>query len=90
MVEYKIMVNSEKYIVKPSSSPNKKYDVFKDNKKILSFGARDYQHYYDKLGHYSNLNHHNEQRRDNYRKRHQHTNINNVNSPAYWALRILW
>lgn len=53
-----------------STRKNKKYDVFdEDWKYLFSFGDKRYQHYKDKLGHYEDLNHNDEQRRNDYLKR---------------------
>ena len=52
-----------------SKHKNKKYDVYKDNKYLTSFGSKIHQHYYDKIGNYSNLNHLDDKRRTNYYKR---------------------
>jgi hypothetical protein len=57
------------YSFKVSTKKNKKYDVYKNGKYLLSFGSIINQQYYDKLGHYSNLNHLDQVRRDNYYKR---------------------
>ena len=55
---------------KPSTRKNKKYDAFHKGEYITSFGDKRYQHYFDKLGYYSYLNHYDEKRRANYYKRH--------------------
>ena len=57
------------YSFKVSTRKNKKYDVYKNNKYLLSFGSKINQHYYDKIGFYKNLNHLDNKRRDNYCKR---------------------
>ena len=57
------------YIFKVSTRKNKKYDDYKNGKYLLSFGSKNNFHYYDKLGNYSNLNHLDQVRRDNYYKR---------------------
>ena len=57
------------YSFKVSIRKNKKYDVYKDNKYLLSFGSKINQQYYDKIGFYKNLNHLDNKRRDNYYKR---------------------
>jgi hypothetical protein len=58
------------YLIKPSVKKNKKYDVFKKNKYVLSFGDNRYQQFFDKIGHYKNLNHNDNKRKDLYYKRH--------------------
>jgi hypothetical protein len=88
MVEYNLGNN---WIVKPSTRKNKKYDVFKDGKYILSFGDKRYQHYFDKLGYYSNLNHLNKKRRDNYRRRAEGIgNLDNPYSANFFSFHFLW
>ena len=77
-------------IIAPSIKPFKKYDVYFKNKYVCSYGDIRYFHYYDKIGYYSNLNHYNEQRRINYRKRHMSDHINDPNFPGYWSYHYLW
>ena len=76
------------YSFKVSTRKNKKYDVFKDNKYLTSFGDKRYEHYYDKIGHYSNLNHLDKVRRDNYYKRFGKTS--KFESPKYFSHNYLW
>lgn len=57
------------YKFQVSTRKNKKYDVYKNNKYLLSFGSKSHQQYFDKLGYYSHLNHNDKTRRDNYYKR---------------------
>ena len=57
------------YTFKVSKKQNKKYDVYKNNKYLLSFGDTRYSQYFDKLGHYSHLNHQDKTRLDRYYKR---------------------
>ena len=45
------------YVFKPSTRKNKKYDVYKNDKYLISFGSSLNKHYFDKIGFYSNLNH---------------------------------
>lgn len=89
-----IAINNKIYTVAaPSTTANKKYDVFYDNKKILSFGDINYQHYRDRIGYYKNLNHLNLNRRKSYRARHQY-DIGFVNKdpkyPGFWSMKFLW
>lgn len=51
------------YRIEVSTRKNKKYDVYKNNKYLLSFGDSRYSQYFDKLGHYSYLDHNDEKRR---------------------------
>lgn len=59
--------------VAPSKRKNKKYDVFINSKYITSFGDTRFQQYYDRIGHYANLNHNSEKRRQLYYARHGKT-----------------
>ncbi len=78
-------------IVAPSRRHNKKYDVYdKSNNYVTSFGDIRYQHYNDKIGYYSNLNHNDSARRQRYRDRHMSDNITNPNYAGYWAYNYLW
>ena len=58
------------YTFKKSKRQNKKYDAYKHGKYIVSFGDNRYEHYFDKIGVYSNKNHNDKKRRDLYYKRH--------------------
>ena len=78
-----------------------KYSVYvKDeegNRKLIHFGNKNYQHYRDKLGHYSYLNHLDEKRRKSFLARSkgirnskgQFTYMNK-NSKNFWSRNILW
>jgi len=59
------------YRFKISVKRNKKYDVYKNGKYLVSFGDRNYQHYKDKtpLKAWSVLDHNDKKRRDNYYSR---------------------
>jgi len=78
------------YKIYVSTRKNKKYDVYLNDKYLLSFGDKRYQHYYDKFLFYSHLNHLNEYRRKLYRERHKNDYINNPNKPGFWAYNYLW
>jgi len=78
------------YTIKVSTRKNKKYDVYKDDKYITSFGDKRYQHYKDLIGYYSNLDHNDKIRRDNYRKRHKNDYLDDKNKAGYWAYYYLW
>jgi hypothetical protein len=73
-----------------SKHKNKKYDVYKDNKYLVSFGDNRYQHYEDKtpLKYYSNLNHLDNKRRTNYYKRFGKTA--KFESAKWFSHRFLW
>ena len=80
-----------------------KYSVYvkdarnKCGKKLIHFGHIDYQHYYDKGNHYTQLNHMDTTRRKNYRsrargitnKKGQHT-YKLKDTKNYWAYHYLW
>jgi hypothetical protein len=71
---------------------NKKYDAYTlDGEYITSFGALNYQHYRDdKIGYYKDLSHNDKIRRDRYRKRHMHDNLDNPYSAGYLSMYYLW
>ena len=67
----------------------KKYDAYDaDDKYICSFGDVRYQHYFDRIGLYSNLNHLDTSRKKLYFKRHNHSY--NKYSPDWFSKFILW
>ena len=55
--------------IRISTRKNKKYDVYKNNKFLVSFGDKRYAQYHDQLGVYSHLDHNDSKRRENYYKR---------------------
>ena len=66
--------------VKPSTHKDKKLDVFKNNKKVASIGAKGYDDY---------TKHKDDKRRANYKSRHnKYRHIKNT--PSYFASKILW
>jgi hypothetical protein len=71
--------------IKPSQNKNKKIDVFKNNIKIASIGAKGYADYptWIKLKgkEYANV------RRRLYKKRHS---LDRKSGNGYWADKILW
>lgn len=78
------------YTVKVSTRKNKKYDVYKDDKYITSFGDKRYQHYKDLIGYYKDLDHNDKKRRELYRLRHRNDNIDDPNYAGFWAWNYLW
>jgi transglutaminase-like putative cysteine protease len=78
------------YSITPSTRKHKKYDVYKGDKYITSFGDVRYEHYYDKFGTYSNLDHLDPDRRRLYRQRHANDNIYDPNYAGYWSWKYLW
>ena len=76
------------YVFKPSTRKNKKYDVYKNDKYLISFGSSLNKHYFDKIGYYSNLNHLDKKRRDNYYKRFGKDAT--FESAKYFSHKYLW
>lgn len=70
-----------------------------ENKKIQSvkFGDRRYEHYFDRIGLWSELNHNDHKRRAAYRKRHAGILLKDGTpaytvpyTPAYFSYYLLW
>lgn len=80
------------FIFTPSKNKKKKYDVYDKNNYnyITSFGSREHEQYYDKIGFYSHLNHNDKKRRVNYHKRFQTGLDVKPNSALYFATKYLW
>ena len=78
------------YQFKVSTRKNKKYDVYKDNKYLVSFGDKNYQHFIDRtpIKYYSALNHYDEKRRQNYYKRFGSNP--KFESAMYFSHKYLW
>ncbi len=81
-----------------STRKNKKYMIFYNNKWV-HFGHPSYEQYKDNtnLKLYSYLDHHDENRRNNYLRRakgirDKNGNLTylNKNSPNYWSVHYLW
>lgn len=88
---YREEINGKTYFITKSTNKKKKYDVYHNNKKILSFGARDYEHYFDKFGEFEKLNHNDKKRREAYRRRSEGIgNLNNPLSSNFWSYHYLW
>jgi hypothetical protein len=90
--------NPDNYIFlgfKESNTKNKKYDAILRNKitnklKFIPFGDINYQQYKDKaLGLYSDLDHLDKKRKDNYKSRHN-KDINNKFSSGWFSYKYLW
>tara|TARA_R110002124_G_scaffold71913_1_gene192352 strand:+ start:2141 stop:2404 length:264 start_codon:yes stop_codon:yes gene_type:complete len=84
----------ENFII--SKVKNKKYSI-RYKGKLVSFGDKRYQHFRDKIGKYSNLNHNDAVRRTAYLKRAK--GIKNKNgeltwkikgTPNYYSVKMLW
>ena len=81
----------EPYKPFPSKAKHKKYSVYvmRDGKrKLIHFGDSRYQHFRDTLGHYSDLDHNDQRRRELWYARHGRTS--DRSSARYWAARVLW
>lgn len=76
------------YTFKKSTRKNKKYDVFKKGKYLLSFGDRRYQQFFDKIGLYKHLNHNDKKRKELYYKRHGFKALKDT--PKWFAHKYLW
>lgn len=76
------------YIFKKSKRKNKKYDVYKNGKYLVSFGDKRYQQYKDKIGYYSELDHLDEKRRLRYYQRHGKDAV--VESAKWFSHKYLW
>lgn len=84
-------MNREGYQIYVSTRKNKKYDVYDGDKYITSFGDSRMEHYRDKLGHYSHLNHNDKKRRDAFKNRFKRLiATNNKNKGTYWSAKYLW
>lgn len=98
MSDYKfqkeVIIRGKTYTVRaPSTTMNKKYDVWLNHKKILSFGDINYQHFRDRIGYYKSLNHLNPIRLKLYQARHKYdigVVKNDPNYPGYWSMKFLW
>lgn len=98
MNPHKININGRNFIVLKSFG-NKKYDVYEKIPKsakikhILSFGDQGYQHYFDKFGDYSYLDHNDPLRLKRFRDRFAalyDKNRDNPYSSIYWSWNYLW
>jgi hypothetical protein len=87
----------KKGLIKKSDRKNKKLVGIAPSGNEVHFGHPDYEHYYDETGIWENLNHLDEERRDNYNarakkikdKRGKLTYMN-PESPNAWAYWVLW
>ena len=76
-----------------SNRKNKKYTAVLQNEnnkqKLVHFGQLPYQHYYDKIGLYSDLNHLDENRRRRYQQRFSKLPLKKY-TPHYFSYNYLW
>jgi hypothetical protein len=83
-----------------SKAKNKKYSVYviKDDKiKLIHFGSLNHEHFFDKIGYYSELNHLDEERRNRYLKRAMGIKnkqgkytYKDINSANFYSINYLW
>jgi hypothetical protein len=79
------------YRPEPSHLKSKKYKVWvlRDGKpKLIHFGSRAHQHFRDRLGHYTALDHNDERRRELYYKRFGPAT--DKNSAKWFSHKYLW
>lgn len=76
------------YTFKKSKRKNKKYDVYKNGKYLLSFGDSRYQQYKDKIGLYSKMDHNDIKRKNLYYKRHGKTATKDT--AKWFSHKYLW
>lgn len=81
----------------PSRNKNKKYSVYvisevdgDERVRLIHFGQKGMEHYQDKLGHYSNMDHLDEDRRRSFRKRFALQDHDDINKPMFWSWHYLW
>lgn len=72
---------------KKSTRKNKKY-MIKIDGRTVHFGDKRYQHYKDKIGMYSHLDHNDKERRRLYYARHGKDAVKY--SPKYFSHKYLW
>ena len=77
-----------RYTFKKSKRKNKKYDVYKDGKYLVSFGSNTHAQYFDKIGIYSSKNHLDKERRRLYYARHGKTA--KFESAKWFSHNYLW
>ena len=81
-------VYKDGFLFKKSKRQNKKYDVYKNNRYVVSFGDNRYQQYKDKIGLYKSLDHGDKKRRDNYYARHGKES--RMGTAKYFSSKYLW
>ncbi len=94
------MENKKLYTPFVSKSKNSKYSVYvikNDKKKLIHFGDSRMQQFKDKLGHYSNLDHGDKERRKRYlarakgiKDKNGNLTWKNKNSANYYSIKYLW
>ena len=69
------------YHIWGSTNKSKKYDIYYNDKKLLSFGATGYSDF---------PTHQDEARKERYIKRHQKEDWTDLNKAGAWAKGVLW
>lgn len=83
-----VSIHKDGYEFKKSKRKNKKYDVYKNNKYITSFGDNRYDQYKDKIGLYSYKDHNDKERKRLYYARHGKKA--DPESAKYFSHKYLW
>lgn len=80
------------YEIVVSKRKNKKYDVYKNGKYLLSFGDLRYEHFRDNtpIKAYSHLDHNDVKRRDNFRKRFKKHDHWDEDKALFYSWNLLW
>lgn len=86
----KKIVKGKVYLIKVSHRKHKKYDVYRGEDYITSFGDNRFQHYKDRIGYYATLDHKDKSRRALYRMRHVNDNTDDPNYAGFWSWNYLW
>lgn len=77
----------------PAKDGKHKYSVYVKSESggrvLIHFGAISYQHYHDKIGYYSHLDHNDPKRRASYKARHNGEQYDK-NKAGWWAWHKLW
>lgn len=81
-------VEKDGYVFRKSTRKDKKYDVFKDGKRIASFGSRLHEHYNDRIGLWSHKNHNDKNRKRLYYARHGRQA--EKETPKWFSHKYLW
>jgi hypothetical protein len=78
------------YYIQVSTRKNKKYDIYKNNKYLLSFGDKRYEQFKDTtpIKYYKNHDHGDPNRKRLYYLRHGYTQ--DRTSAKYWSNKYLW
>ena len=91
------IVKVGRFTYKKSTRPDKKLMVLLKNNKKIHFGSRSMEHFKDKTGIWKSKDHGDEKRRNSFRARMSGIKlkdgtraIDDVDSPAYHSLRVLW